>query len=71
MPVLEEPVEPRRARGAALVELTREDLELYGVAELEARIENLQSEIGRTKTQLERKIAGRDAADALFSFGKD
>ncbi len=69
--MLDEPVEPRRARGAALVELTREDLELYGVADLESRIETLQAEIGRTKAQLDRKKAGRDAADALFSFGKD
>ena len=69
--MLDEPVEPRRARGAALVELTREDLELYGVADLEARIETLQAEIGRTNSQLDRKRAGRDAADALFSFGKD
>jgi hypothetical protein len=30
----EEPVEPRRARGAALIEVTREDLELFGVDEL-------------------------------------
>ena len=69
--MLEEPVEPRRARGAALVEITREDLELFGVDELETRIERLQAEIARTKGQLDRKKAGRAAADALFSFGKD
>jgi uncharacterized small protein (DUF1192 family) len=69
--MLEEPVEPRRARGAALVDLAREDLELYGVDELEDRIEHLQAEIGRTKAQLERKKTGREAADALFRFGKD
>ena len=69
--MLDEPVEPRRARGACLVELAREDLELYGVAELQSRIEALQAEIGRSQAQLERKKAGRDAADALFSFGKD
>jgi uncharacterized small protein (DUF1192 family) len=68
--MLDEPVEPRRARGAALADLAREDLELYGAAELEARIEQLQAEIGRTRAQLERKRAGRAAADALFSFGK-
>ena len=28
-------------------------------------------EIGRTKAQLERKKTGREAADALFRFGKD
>jgi uncharacterized small protein (DUF1192 family) len=69
--MLEEPLEPRRARGAALVELKREDLELYGVEELEARIAQLQAEIGRTQAQLERKAAGRAAADALFRFVKD
>jgi uncharacterized small protein (DUF1192 family) len=69
--VLEEPVEPRRVRGAAIAELSREDLELYGVDELETRIEHLQAEIGRTQAQLERKKVGREAADALFRFGKD
>ncbi len=68
--MLEDPAPPRRARGAALAELMREDLELYGVAELEARIEQLQSEIARTRAQQDRKMAGRAAADALFSFGK-
>jgi uncharacterized small protein (DUF1192 family) len=69
--MLEDPVEPRRARGAALVDLAREDQELYGVDELENRIEHLQAEIDRTKAQLERKKTGREAADALFRFGKD
>ena len=31
--MLEEPVEPRRVRGAAMAELSREDLELFGVDE--------------------------------------
>lgn len=69
--MLDEPVEPRRIRGAALSDLTREDLELYGVDELEERIEHLQAEIDRTRSQLERKKTGRAAADALFRFGKD
>ena len=69
--MLEEPVEPRRARGAALVEVSREDLELFGVDELESRIERLQDEIVRTRGQLERKKAGRAAADALFKLGKE
>jgi uncharacterized small protein (DUF1192 family) len=69
--MLDEPVEPRRARGAALVEISREDLELFGVEELESRIERLQAEIARTRGQLERKKAGRAAADALFRLGKD
>jgi uncharacterized small protein (DUF1192 family) len=69
--MLEEPVEPRRGRGFALVDLAKEDLELYGVEELEDRIEQLQAEIFRTKGQLDRKKAGREAADALFKFAKD
>ena len=69
--MLEEPVEPRRARGAALTELSREDLELYGVNELEERIGHLQAEIARTEAQLDRKRVGRAAADALFKFGED
>jgi uncharacterized small protein (DUF1192 family) len=44
----------------------REDLELFGVAELEERIEILQSEIARAQAQIDRKRAGRAAADALF-----
>ncbi len=49
------------------MEAMREDLELYGVAELEERIQVLQAEIDRVKAQIERKRAGRAAADALFS----
>jgi len=60
-----EPV--RRQRGWAIVEASREDLDLFGVAELEDRIEALQSEIARTRAQIERKRAGRTAADAFFS----
>jgi uncharacterized small protein (DUF1192 family) len=47
----------------------REDLELFGVAELEERIEILQSEIARAQAQIDRKRAGRAAADALFGAG--
>jgi len=64
----QEEAEPvRRARGWAIVEASREDLDLFGVAELEDRIEALQSEIARTRAQIERKQAGRAAADAFFS----
>jgi uncharacterized small protein (DUF1192 family) len=59
-----EPV--RRPRGWALTELTREDLELLAVADLQERIEALEAEIVRTRAQMERKQAGRAAADALF-----
>lgn len=68
--MMEEPAAPRSARGAALIEATREDLDLYAVQDLEERIERLQDEIGRTRAALDRKRNGRAAADALFSIGR-
>ena len=59
---------PRSARGAALVELRKEDLELYGAEELRERIEQLEAEIDRTRGALDSRQAKRSAADALFSF---
>jgi uncharacterized small protein (DUF1192 family) len=67
----DEIAEPRRLRGALLVELEREDLELYGRGELEERIEALRAEIARAERQLERKSSGLSAADALFSFNRE
>jgi uncharacterized small protein (DUF1192 family) len=64
---MDEPVEARVLRGQRLAEAMREDLELYGVAELEERIEALEAEVARCRAQIERKLAGRAAADALFS----
>ncbi len=66
---MEEPAEVRIGRGQRLVEAVREDLELFGVAELEERIAVLQSEIARVQAQIDRKRQGRAAADALFSSG--
>lgn len=60
----DEPV--RRIRGQALIDLAREDLELFAVSDLEERIGALEAEIARTRAQVERKQAGRAAADALF-----
>jgi len=57
----------RRPRERALADLVREDLELLGVADLEERIAALEGEIARTRAQLERKRAGRAAADAFFA----
>ena len=59
-----EPV--RRPRGWAVAELSKEDLELFAFADLEERIEALEAEIARVRRQIERKRAGRAAADALF-----
>jgi uncharacterized small protein (DUF1192 family) len=67
---MEEPAAPRLHRGAHLEAAAREDLDAYGVAELQARIDLLQGEITRTGAALRRKTSGRQAADALFSFGK-
>jgi len=63
---MEEPAEVRIGRGQRLLEAVREDLELFGVAELEERIDVLNSEIARVRAQIDRKLAGRAAADALF-----
>lgn len=66
--MIEDGAEPRRQRGAALGELAREDLELYGVEELEERIAALKEEIARTEARLGVKRAGRSAADSLFKL---
>lgn len=66
--MLEEPAEPRAARGASLDTLEREDLDLYGVADLKERVERLRAEIKRVEAKLEKKQSGRSAADALFKF---
>lgn len=64
---MDEPVDVRVGRGQRLLEAIREDLELYGVAELEERIAVLQGEIVRAQAQIDKKRSGRAAADALFS----
>ncbi|RAK57576.1 DUF1192 domain-containing protein [Phenylobacterium deserti] len=64
---MDEVAEVRVGRGQRLAEALREDLDLYGVAELQERIELLQGEIARVQAQIERKQAGRAAAEALFS----
>ena len=67
--MLDEPAGPRGSRGDALLQVTREDLDLYGVAELEERVELLEAEAARTRAQIEKKRAGRSAADAFFNLG--
>ena len=63
----EEPAEARRQRGQSLIDLAREDLELYGAEELAERIAALQAEIERARAQIAKKNATRAAADALFA----
>ena len=65
---MEEPAEVRVGRGQRLVEAVREDLELYGVDELEERLEVLAVEVARVQAQIDKKRSGRAAADALFSL---
>ena len=63
----EEPAEARRVRGQALLEVTKEDLELFGTDELEERIAILEGEIARVRGQMAKKQSSRAAADALFT----
>ena len=63
----EEDGEVRRPRDWALAELVRQDLELLAASDLEERVEALEAEIRRTRAQLDRKRAGRAAADAFFA----
>ena len=64
--LLDDPVEPRRARGALLAEALREDLEPFAREDLEERIALLEGEVARVRSALDRKASGRAAADALF-----
>lgn len=63
---MEEPVSTRIGRGRLLDDLSREDLEDYGVEELRERVQRLRDEIDRVEHQLQRKQSGRSAADSLF-----
>ena len=67
---MEEPATARVQRGAALIAVEREDLDLLSVEELQERIARLEGEIGRVRQAMQRKQAGKSAADALFSFGR-
>ena len=66
--MMDEPSGPRPLRGDAVGALAREDLDIYGVSELEERIEALQAEIDRSRAQIDKKQATKSAADALFNF---
>ena len=61
-------LEPRPVRGQALRDLTREDLDPYGVEDLEDRAETLRAEILRTEAAVVSKRQRKTDADALFSF---
>jgi uncharacterized small protein (DUF1192 family) len=63
---MDEPADVRVGRGQRLIQAVTEDLELFGISELEERIEVLEGEIVRVRAQIDRKRSGRAAADALF-----
>ena len=46
--------------------LTKPVLDMWGVAELEAYIDELRAEITRSEAEITRKQAHRGAADAFF-----
>jgi uncharacterized small protein (DUF1192 family) len=66
--VMFEDLEPRPARGAPLIALTREDLDGYSVEDLKERITALEAEIARSQAAIDGKSSQRNAADALFNF---
>lgn len=65
-----EDLEPRAKRGVAVASLSREDLDLYAVEELNERIEALEAEIARVRAAIDSKNSRKSAADALFNFGR-
>lgn len=68
--MFEDSNEPRPTRGASLIAVTREDLDLYSVEDLKTRIETLEAEIERCRAAIKGKSSQRNAADALFNFGR-
>jgi uncharacterized small protein (DUF1192 family) len=69
--MMDEPEAPRAFRGWALNEAAHEDLDLYSVGDLEARIEQLHGEIARTRTAMDKKRSSRTAAESFFSLAPD
>lgn len=64
-----EDLEPRPQRGEPLRALSREDLDVYAVEDLQERIAALEVEIVRSRAAIETKRSKKSAADALFNFG--
>ena len=64
-----EDIEPRPQRGEPLRALSREDLDVYSIEDLEERIAALDDEIERSRSAIEAKRSKKNAADALFNFG--
>jgi uncharacterized small protein (DUF1192 family) len=64
-----EDIEPRPQRGEPLRALSREDLDVYSIEDLQERIAALEDEIKRSGNAIEAKRSKKNAADALFNFG--
>ena len=64
-----EDLEPRPQRGEPLRALSREDLDVYSIEDLEGRIAALDDEIARARAAIVAKRSKKNAADALFNFG--
>ncbi|MCW0045544.1 DUF1192 domain-containing protein [Brevundimonas sp. BT-123] len=64
-----EDLEPRPQRGEPMRALSREDLDVYAVEDLQERIAALEAEIARSRAAIETKHSKKNAADALFNFG--
>ena len=64
-----EDLEPRPQRGEPLRALSREDLDIYSIEDLDERIAALQAEITRARAAIDAKRSKKNAADALFNFG--
>jgi uncharacterized small protein (DUF1192 family) len=64
-----EDIEPRPQRGEPLRALSREDLDVYSIEDLQERIAALEDEIKRSSNAIEAKRSKKNAADALFNFG--
>jgi len=56
-----------RTRGDIASRLASESLDSYSQDELEIRIAQLEAEVARTRTHMDKAAAHRLAADALFS----
>ncbi|WP_419756388.1 DUF1192 domain-containing protein [Brevundimonas sp.] len=64
-----EDLEPRPQRGEPLRALSREDLDVYSIEDLEGRIAALDDEIARARGRHRGQRSKKNAADALFNFG--
>ena len=64
-----EDLEPRPQRGEPLRALSREDLDVYSMVDLEEGIAARDADIGRARAAIVAKRSKKNAADALFNFG--